>query len=43
VEQIERSRAWIETGARFDNAAQKDRLLQVYGEGRAAFERLARA
>ena len=32
----------IATRARFDNASQRDRLLQLYAEGRAAFERLAR-
>jgi hypothetical protein len=42
LEQIERSRDWISTRARFDNAAQHDRLLQLYAEGRAAYERLAR-
>jgi hypothetical protein len=42
LEQIERSRDWITTRARFDNAAQHDRLLQLYAEGRAAYERLAR-
>jgi hypothetical protein len=39
---IDQSREWIGTRARFDNAAQRDRLLQLYGDGRAAFERLAR-
>ena len=42
VEQIEQSREWIATRARFDAAAQRDRLLQLYADGHASFERLAR-
>jgi hypothetical protein len=42
VEQIGRAEEWIGTRARFENAGQRDRLLQLYGEGRAAFERLSR-
>jgi hypothetical protein len=42
VEHVDRARDWIATRARFDNAAQRDRLLQLYADGRAAFERLAR-
>ena len=40
VEHIDRARDWISTRARFDNTSQRDRLLQVYADGRAAFERL---
>jgi hypothetical protein len=43
LEQIERSRDWITTQARFDNTSQHDRLLQLYAEGRASYERLARS
>jgi hypothetical protein len=42
LEEIGRSRDWISTRARFDSVAQHDRLLQLYAEGRAAYERLAR-
>lgn len=40
VEHVDRAREWIATRARFDDAAQRDRLLQLYAEGRAAFDRL---
>jgi hypothetical protein len=39
---IDRARDWISTRGRFDNTGQHDRLLQLYAEGRAVFERLAR-
>jgi hypothetical protein len=42
VEHVGRAREWIGTQARFDSPAQRDRLLQLYAEGGAAFERLAR-
>ena len=42
VEHVDRARDYIATRARFDNTAQRDRLLQLYADGRAAFERLAR-
>jgi hypothetical protein len=42
MEQIGRAQEWIGTRARFDNAGQRDRLVQLYGEGRAEFERLSR-
>jgi hypothetical protein len=42
VEHVDRAREWIATRARFASAAQRDRLLQLYGDGRAAFERLAK-
>lgn len=42
VEHVDRAREYISTRARFDNAAQRDRLLQLYADGRAAFERLTR-
>jgi hypothetical protein len=40
---IDRAREWIATRGRFDAASQRDRLLQLYGEGRAIYERLARS
>jgi hypothetical protein len=40
VEHVDRAREYIATRARFDTAAQRDRLLQLYADGRAAFERL---
>lgn len=43
VEHVNRTRAWVATRARFANAAQRERMLQLYADGRAAFERLARA
>jgi hypothetical protein len=43
IEQIGRARDWIATRARFDEAAHRDRLFQLYEEGRAAFERLSRS
>ena len=42
VEQVERAQDWIATRARFDNIGQHNRMLQLYAEARAAFERLAR-
>lgn len=37
---IDESRAWIRTQARFENATQRERLLQLFGEGRLVYERL---
>jgi hypothetical protein len=42
LEHVERARQYITTRARFDNTTQRDRMLQLYADGRAAFERLAR-
>jgi hypothetical protein len=39
---IDRAREWISTRGRFDATSQRDRLLQLYAEGRAVFESLAR-
>ena len=35
-------REWISTRGRFDHASQRERLLQLYADGRDRFERLAR-
>ena len=40
---IARARDWIATRGRFDDVGQRQRLLELYGEGAGAFERLARA
>jgi hypothetical protein len=40
---IDTAREWIATRGRFDTTAQRDRLLQLYAEGRAVFEGLARS
>lgn len=42
VEHVGRAREWITTRGRFDNVGQRDRLLHLYADGGAAFERLAR-
>jgi hypothetical protein len=39
---IAQARDWIATRGRFDNVGQRQRLLELYGEGAGAFERLAR-
>ncbi len=41
IEHVDQTREWLTTRARFDHAAQRDRVLQLYAEGRAQFERLA--
>ena len=41
LEHVARARDYLTSRARFDNSAQRDRLLQLYAEGRAAFERLS--
>jgi len=43
LEHIDRATTWISTRARFENAAQRDRVIQLYAEGRVEFERLTRA
>ncbi|MCC7367264.1 MAG: CehA/McbA family metallohydrolase [Chloroflexi bacterium] len=40
---IEGVRGWIGARGKFDNAAQRDRLLQLYADGEQAFERLSRS
>ncbi|MCC6177098.1 MAG: CehA/McbA family metallohydrolase [Chloroflexi bacterium] len=42
VEHIDRTLAWIATRGRFDHDDQKARMQQLYGEGRAVYERLTR-
>jgi hypothetical protein len=42
VERIDRAREWIATRARFDEAAQRERLLELFAEGRGHYERLSR-
>jgi hypothetical protein len=42
AEQIDGAREWIATRARFDQTGHRDRLLQLYADGRATYERLAR-
>jgi hypothetical protein len=42
IDRIDAARDWIATAARFDHTSQRDRLLQLFGEGRAIFERLSR-
>ena len=39
---IDESRGWIESRARLENAAQRERLLHLFAEGRAVYERLQR-
>jgi hypothetical protein len=39
VEQIDQAATWLTTRARFDNVGQRDRLLHLFAEGRAWFER----
>ncbi|MFN8526586.1 MAG: CehA/McbA family metallohydrolase [Chloroflexota bacterium] len=38
IHHIERGRQWISTRARFDNDAQRDRIVGLYAEGRRTFE-----
>jgi hypothetical protein len=40
VERIERAREWIAARARFDEAAQRERMLALFDEGRAHYQRL---
>ena len=41
AQQIDSARDWISTRGRFDDSGQRDRLLQLYADGRAAFQRLS--
>jgi hypothetical protein len=43
LERIDAARDWIGTKARFENTGQRDRMLQLFAEGRAVYEGLARA
>jgi len=43
VERIERAREWIARAARFDEAAQRERMLRLFAEGREHYERLSQA
>jgi hypothetical protein len=43
LDQIGRAEVWIGTKARFDDAGQRERMLQLFGEGRAVYEGLTRA
>jgi hypothetical protein len=42
VERIDAARTWLTTRARFDNDAQRDRMLTLFAEGRTTYERWAR-
>jgi hypothetical protein len=42
VERIGAAQEWLATGARFANAAQRDRMLALFAEGRMFYERLTR-
>lgn len=42
VEQLDLGRDWLRTGARFDSDFQRTRMLELFAEGRAAYERLSR-
>jgi hypothetical protein len=42
VERIDAARTWLTTRARFDNDAQRDRVLTLFAEGRRTYERWAR-
>lgn len=43
LERIDRATGWIRSSARFDDASQRDRTLQLFTDGRAFYEGLARA
>lgn len=43
VQQLDLARDWVATKARFDQTAQRDRMLQLFVEGRAHYERLTHA
>ncbi|MBI2940836.1 MAG: CehA/McbA family metallohydrolase [Chloroflexi bacterium] len=43
LDRIDEARTWIATRARFDHVGQRDRMLQLFAEGRAVFERLSRS
>ena len=40
---LDRAADWLRTGARFDNAEQRDRMLRLFAEGRGFYERLRRS
>ena len=42
VERIDEAMTWLATRARFDQASQRERMLQLFGEGRGIYERLRR-
>jgi hypothetical protein len=42
VEEIARSEDWLRSRARYADAAQRTRMLQLFADGRAVFERLLR-
>jgi hypothetical protein len=42
VDSIDRSRDWLATQARFEHDRQRERMLQLFADGRGFFERLAR-
>jgi hypothetical protein len=42
VEEIARSEEWLRSRARYADAAQRTRMLQLFADGRAVFERLLR-
>lgn len=42
MERLELASQWLQTRARFDNTSQRDRMLELFAEGRRAFERLYR-
>jgi hypothetical protein len=42
VEQIDKARSWLSYTARFDNFQQRDRMLDLFDEGRAWYARLAK-
>ena len=43
IDGIDDAMAWIRTTARFDEAAQRDRMLELFAEGRARFEAVRRS
>ena len=42
VDDIDRSMDWVRTVGRFDEARQRDRMLELFADGRTVYERLAR-
>lgn len=43
VERIDRAIGWLTSVGRFDDAAQRVRMVELFGEGRQVYERLVRA
>ena len=41
VEEIDRTLAWVSETGRFDDDRQRERVMELFGEGRGAYERLA--